>query len=86
MQEETQLKEIMKTVIHVDMDQLPEEAKNFPILSARFDVKPHEMMGLYLKIEEAFQIEISDSAIEQERFQSFSGILKVILEELKQPK
>lgn len=75
----------MKTVIHVDMDQLPEEAKNFPILSARFDVKPHEKLGLYFKIEEAFQIKISDSAIEQERFQSFSGILEVILEELKQP-
>ena len=43
-----------------------------------FNVYPHEMMGLYLKVEQAFKIEIPDSAIDDGTFNSFDGILSVV--------
>ena len=38
---EKKLKELLKSVVNVDIDSFPEEARKFPLLSARFNVYPH---------------------------------------------
>lgn len=78
MENEKKLKEIIKKVINVDIDGLPEEAKNFPLLSRRFNVQPHEMMVLLFKVEKEFNIEVDELYIENEKFNSFNGILEII--------
>lgn len=75
---EKKLKELLKSVVNVDIDSFPEEARKFPLLSTRFNVYPHEMMGLFLKVEQVFKIEIPDAAIEDGTFNSFDGILSVV--------
>lgn len=81
---EKKLKELLKSVINVDIDSFPEEARKFPLLSARFNVYPHQMMGLFLKVEQAFKIEVPDSAIDAGTFNSFDGILSVVREALNE--
>ena len=66
--------------LNVNIDNMTEEEKDYPLLSKRFDVMPYQMLVFFTRIEKEFGIRIPDEYIADGKFNSYNDISKIILE------
>ncbi len=77
---EKKIKEMIKATLNVNIDNMTEEEKDYPLLSKRFDVMPYQMLVFFTRIEKEFGIRIPDEYISDGKFNSYNDISKIILE------
>lgn len=77
---EKKIKEMIKATLNVNIDNMTEEEKDYPLLSKRFDVMPYQMLVFFTRIEKEFGIRIPDEHIADGKFNSYNDISKIILE------
>lgn len=77
---EKKIKEMIKATLNVNIDNMTEEEKDYPLLSKRFDVMPYQMLVFFTRIEKEFGIRIPDKYIADGKFNSYNDISKIILE------
>ena len=77
---EKKIKEMIKATLNVNIDNMTEEEKDYPLLSKRFDVMPYQMLVFFTRIEKEFGIRIPDEYIADGKFNSYNDIFKIILE------
>ena len=77
---EKKIKEMIKATLNVNIDNMTEEEKDYPLLSKRFDVMPYQMLVFFTRIEKEFGIRIPDEYIAVGKFNSYNDISKIILE------
>lgn len=77
---EKKIKEMIKATLNVNIDNMTEEEKDYPLLSKRFDVMPYQMLVFFTRIEKEFGIRIPDEYIVDGKFNSYNDISKIILE------
>ena len=77
---EKKIKEMIKATLNVNIDNMTEEEKDYPLLSKRFDVMPYQMLVFFTRIEKEFGIRIPDEYIADGKFNSYNVISKIILE------
>lgn len=77
---EKKIKEMIKATLNVNIDNMTEEEKDYPLLSKRFDVMPYQMLVFFTRIEKEFGIRIPDECIADGKFNSYNDISKIILE------
>lgn len=75
---EEKLKDLIGKTLSVDIDRLTEEERNYPLLSRRFNVMPYQMLVLFTRIEEKFDIRIPDEDIADGKFNSYNDIVNII--------
>lgn len=75
---EEKLKDLIDKTLSVDIDRLTEEERNYPLLSRRFNVMPYQMLVLFTRIEEKFDIRIPDEDIADGKFNSYNDIVNII--------
>lgn len=75
------LSKILMELFGIDMNALPEEVRKYPLLSERFGIEPYQMIAFMENIEETFEIKIPESAIVDQKFNSFDDIIKIIISE-----
>lgn len=75
---EEKLKNLIGKTLSVDIDRLTEEERNYPLLSRRFNVMPYQMLVLFTRIEEKFDIRIPDEDIADGKFNSYNDIVNII--------
>ena len=46
------LSEVVKETLKIDINALPDEAKNFPLLSGKFGVEPYQMISFLEAVED----------------------------------
>lgn len=73
------LSKVIKEVLKIDIDALPDEAKNFPILSGKFGVEPSQMITFLEMVEDTFKIKVLEAAIAERRFNTFNDIVEIII-------
>lgn len=74
---EEKLKRLIKDTLCIDISQMTEKEKEYPLLSKRFEVLPYQMLVLFTRIERDFGIRIDEEDIVAGRFNSYSDILKI---------
>ncbi|MDE7423851.1 MAG: hypothetical protein K2N51_09185 [Lachnospiraceae bacterium] len=77
---EEKIKEMIKTTLNVNIDNMTEEEKDYPLLSKRFDVMPYQMLVFFTRVEKEFGIKISNESIVDGKFNSYNDISKIVLE------
>ena len=77
---EKKIKEMIKATLNVNIDNMTEEEKDYPLLSKRFDVMPYQMLVFFTRIEKEFGIRIPDEYIADGKVNSYNDISKIILE------
>ncbi len=77
---EKKIKEMIKATLNVNIDNMTEEEKDYPLLSKRFDVMQYQMLVFFTRIEKEFGIRIPDEYIADGKFNSYNDISKIILE------
>lgn len=77
---EKKIKEMIKATLNVNIDNMTEEEKDYPLLSKRFDVMPYQMLVFFTRIEKEFGIRIPDEYIADGKFNSYNDISEIILE------
>lgn len=75
------LSRILMELFNIDMSSLPKEARKYPLLSEKFGIEPYQMIAFMEAVEETFEIKIPESAIVNQAFNSFDGIIKIIISE-----
>lgn len=75
------LNNILMKLFNIDMSSFPKEARKYPLLSEKFNIEPYQMVALMEAVEETFEIEIPENAIVNQTFNSFDGIIKIIISE-----
>ena len=75
------LSNILMELFGIDMNAFPKEARKYPLLSERFGIEPYQMVAFMEKVEETFEIKIPESAILDQKFDSFDDIIKIIISE-----
>ena len=75
---EKKIKEMIKATLNVNIDNMTEEEKDYPLLSKRFDVMPYQMLVFFTRIEKEFGIRIPDEYIADGKFNSYNDISKII--------
>ena len=53
---EKKIKEMIKATLNVNIDNMTEEEKDYPLLSKRFDVMPYQMLVFFTRIEKTIII------------------------------
>lgn len=71
---EKKIKEMIKATLNVNIDNMTEEEKDYPLLSKRFDVMPYQMLVFFTRIEKEFGIRIPDEYIADGKFNSYNDI------------
>lgn len=74
---EQELKKIIKDTLFIDINQLTEEEKKYPLLSSRFNILPYQMLVFFTRVEEKFEIKIKEEDIVEGNFNCYRDILKV---------
>lgn len=74
---EEELKKLIKDTLCIDINQLTKEEKKYPLLSSRFDILPYQMLVLFSRVEEQFEIKIEEQDILNGNFNCYSDILKI---------
>jgi peptide maturation system acyl carrier-related protein len=74
---EEKLKRLIKDTLSIDISQMTEKEKEYPLLSKRFEVLPYQMLVLFTRIERDFGIRIDEEDIVAGRFNSYSDILRI---------
>ena len=75
------LSKILMELFNIDMYSLPKEARKYPLLSEKFGIEPYQMVAFMETIEDTFEIKIPENAILNQAFNSFDGIIKIIISE-----
>lgn len=75
---EEQLKELIKECMDIDVDQLCDEEKAYPLLSSRLGGMPYQMLALYIKVESTFGIKIDSQKVADGKFNTYIDILKMV--------
>lgn len=75
------LSEVVKEVLKIDINTLPDEAKNYPLLSGKFGVEPYQMITFLEAVEDKFKIKIPEVAIAERKFNTFNDIVEIIISE-----
>lgn len=75
------LSKVAKEVLKIDIDALPDEAKNYPLLSGKFGVEPYQMITFLEVVEETFKIKVPEVAIAERKFNTFNDIVEIIISE-----
>ena len=65
----------------IDINALPNEARDYPLLSERFGIEPYQMIIFMETVEEKFEIRVPESAIGERKFNTFNDIVKIIIAE-----
>ena len=76
---EEKIKEMIKTTLNVNIDNMTEDEKDYPLLSKKFDVMPYQMLVFFTRVEKEFDIRIPDESIVDGKFNSYNDISKIIL-------
>lgn len=79
---EKQLKKLIKECMDIDVNQLTDEEKAYPLLSARLGGMPDQMLVLFVKVENTFGIEIDSQKVADGKFNAYTDILRLIEETL----
>lgn len=77
---EEKIKEMIKTTLNVNIDNMTEDEKDYPLLSKKFDVMPYQMLVFFTRVEKEFDIRIPDESIVDGKFNSYNDISKIILD------
>ncbi len=77
---EEKIKEMIKTTLNVNIDNMTEGEKDYPLLSKKFDVMPYQMLVFFTRVEKEFGIRIPDESIVDGKFNSYNDISKIILD------
>ncbi len=80
-QVKTLLAEILVELFGIDINALPNEARDYPLLSERFGIEPYQMIIFMETVEEKFEIRVPESAIGERKFNTFNDIVKIIIAE-----
>lgn len=75
------LSEVLKEVLKIDIGALPDEAKDYPLLSGKFGVEPYQMITFLEVVEDKFKIKIPEIAIGKRKFNTFNDIVEIIISE-----
>lgn len=75
------LSNILIELFGIDMNTLPKDARKYPLLSEKFGIEPYQMVAFMENVEETFEIKIPESAIVNQKFNSFDDIIKIIISE-----
>ncbi len=75
------LSEVVKEVLRIDINTLPDEAKNYPLLSGKFGVEPYQMITFLESVEDKFKIKVPEVAIAERKFNTFNDIVEIIVSE-----
>lgn len=75
------LSEVVKETLKIDINALPDEAKNFPLLSGKFGVEPYQMISFLEAVEDKFGIKVPEIAIAERKFNTFNDIVEIIISE-----
>lgn len=75
------LSKVVKEVLKIDIDALPDEAKNYPLLSGKFGVEPYQMIRFLEVVEDTFKIKVPEVAIAERKFNTFNDIVEIIISE-----
>ena len=65
---EEKIKEMIKTTLNVNIDNMTEDEKDYPLLSKKFDVMPYQMLVFFTRVEKEFDIRIPDESIVDGKF------------------
>ncbi len=74
------IKEMIKTTLNVNIDNMTEDEKDYPLLSKKFDVMPYQMLVFFTRVEKEFGIRIPEESIVDGKFNSYNDISKIILD------
>ena len=77
---EGKIKEMITTTLNVNIDNMTEDEKDYPLLSKKFDVMPYQMLVFFTRVEKEFDIRIPDESIVDGKFNSYNDISKIILD------
>ena len=75
------LSEVVKETLKIDINALPDEAKNFPLLTGKFGVEPYQMISFLEAVEDKFGIKVPEIAIAERKFNTFNDIVEIIISE-----
>ncbi len=75
------LSNILIELFGIDINALPKEARKYPLLSEKFGIEPYQMIAFMENVEETFKIKIPESAIVDQKFDSFDDIVEIIISE-----
>lgn len=81
---EEKIKEMIKTTLNVNIDNMTEGEKDYPLLSKKFDVMPYQMLVFFTRVEKEFSIKIPDETITEGKFNSYNDISKIIIDLVKE--
>ena len=74
------IKEMIKPTLNVNIDNMTEDEKDYPLLSKKFDVMPYQMLVFFTRVEKEFGIRIPEESIVDGKFNSYNDISKIILD------
>lgn len=80
---EKELNELINDCMEIKIEQLTEDEKNYPLLSSRLGGMPYQMLVLFMKVEKIFGITIDGEKIVNGEFNSYTDIVKIIEEKLR---
>lgn len=80
---EERLKKLIEECMGINVDQLSEEEKTYPLLSSRLGGMPYQMLVLFVKVEDTFKIKIDNQKVADGKFNAYADILKLITEALQ---
>lgn len=75
---ENKLKDIIYRTLDIQIDDLCNEEKNYPLLSRKFGVYPYQMLVLFTRIENEMKIKLSEKAVVEGKFNSYVDILSMV--------
>lgn len=73
------LSEVVKEVLKIDIGALPDEARDYPLLSGKFGVEPYQMITFLEVVEDKFKIKVPEIAIAERKFNTFNDIVEIII-------
>ncbi|RCX12215.1 peptide maturation system acyl carrier-related protein [Anaerobacterium chartisolvens] len=76
---ENSLMEILKDLLGIDISALPDEAKKYPLLSAKFGIEPYQMIKFMEAVEKKFEFKVSQEDIVDRKFNTFLDIVEIIM-------
>lgn len=66
----------------INVEQLSDEEKVYPLLSARLGGMPYQMLVLFMKVEDTFKIKIDSQKVADGKFNTYRDILELVEEAL----
>ena len=77
------LKDIIFRTLNIQVDNLTEEEKNYPLLSRKFGFLPYQMLVLFIRIEGEMHVQFSEISVANGKFNSYNNILEMVKESIE---